>query len=180
MTADQCDDGDESTHDSADSVLAARSSEGDEMSTPYQPPQGSGHQEWGQPGADPAAQHGSAGVPSAGDAQQPGDPQQYGQQPYGAAAHVSQGQPYGSQGQAYGAQWQQYGDPSQQYAPAQQYGSQGQAYGAQGYGAGSGPHVQQPQGAYGSSPQAAYGAGLQGAHPMQGAPTGTKAPARPG
>lgn len=203
MTAVQCNDGDGSAHDSADSVLSARSSEGDEMSTPYQPPQGSGHQEWGQPGADPAAQYGSAGAPAYGAQQQYGQQQygqdqygqaQYGQQPYGQAQY-GQGQhgqqqygqaPYGASEQAYGSQGQQFapGQPAQgQSTPQGQQFAQGQPMQGQPMqsGAGYDPYAQQHgsmPGAYGSGP-AAYGSAPQGVQ-MQNAHGGTGSTARPG
>ena len=123
------------------------------MSTPYQPQEGSGRHEWGAPGADPAAQHGSAGAPAYSGQQQDG------QHPYGAP--VQQG--YGSQGQPYGAPVQQgYGSQGQQFAPQphdsqSQFAPYGQSYGPYDHGAqayGSQPHAYgSPGQAYGSQPQ---------------------------
>ncbi len=164
------------------------------MSTPYQPQPGPGHQEWGQPGADPAAQYGSTGAPAYG-AQQPYGQQQYAQQAYGQQAYGQQ--PYGAPEQAYGSQGQAYG------APEQTYGSHGQAYGSQGQqfvpgqpaqgqqfapqgqpmhsGGGYDPSAQQQgamPGAYGSGP-AAHGAAPYGV-PMQNAQGRSGSAARPG
>ena len=168
------------------------------MSTPYQPPQGSGHHEWGQPGGDPAAQYGSAEAPAYGAPQQYGqqqygqqqyDQQQYGQQPYGAPAQAygSQGQQFAAPGQAYGSQGPGYGAPEQAYgSQGQQFAApQGQQFAPQGQqmqtGPGYDPYAQQygsMPGAYGSGP-AAYASAPQGAQ-MRNAHGGSGSSARPG
>lgn len=144
------------------------------MSTPHQPPQGPGHQEWPSSGG-PAAPYGSApgqgAAPAYGQQQGQQAQQAYGSQPQGYAAQPQAGQ--------YGQQGQPYGQPTYGSQPQQAYGSQPQAAGYQG----------QPQGAYGSAPQGyhqpgqpqAYGSQpQQGFAQAQGQQPGPAAPKRPG
>ena len=158
------------------------------MSTPHQPPQGSGHQDW-QQNAGPAAPYGSApgqaygSAPGQAGAPQYGEPygQQQGQEQYGQPA-----QPYGEQ--QYGQQAQQapqYGQQPQPYGqPGQPYEQQAQPYGQHPAASGQPGQYDPSQGQQGGQP--AYGS----AAPQQGAPQGfaqaqavqqkPSAPSRPG